>query len=34
MINAWWLLLIVPISALAGFILAAILAAGGRSETK
>ena len=34
MINALWLLLIVPVSALAGFMLAAIMAAGGRSETK
>ena len=34
MISAWWLFLIVPVSALVGFMLAAILAAGGRSETK
>ena len=34
MFSAWWLLLIIPVSALAGFMLAAILAAGGRNETK
>ena len=32
MINAWWLLLIVPVSASFGFILAALLAANGKDE--
>ena len=30
MINAWWLLLIVPASAWLGFLMAAMLAANGR----